>query len=71
METKPYALAIRIYEKSNGVVMADVKTSPCNGSKIETIVQTRPNEREKFCYDGFTLFYDERVKKTKPFEEIN
>lgn len=38
METKPYALAIRIYEKSNGVVMADVKTSPCNGSKIETIV---------------------------------
>lgn len=70
MENKPYALAVRIYEKSDGVVMADVRTSPCDGSKMETIVWTRPNEREQFCYDGFTLFYDERIAKTKPFSEI-
>lgn len=26
--------------------------------------------REKFFYNGYTLFYDERIKKTKAFEEI-
>ena len=69
MENKPYALAVRIYE-SNGTIMADVKTSPCDGLKTETIVWTKPNERERFHYCGYTLFYDERIKNVKPFEEI-
>lgn len=69
MENKPYALAVRIYE-SNGTIMADIKTSPCDGLKTETIVWTKPNERERFSYTGYTLFYDERIKNVKPFEEI-
>ncbi len=28
MENKPCAIAVRIYE-SNGITMADIKTSPC------------------------------------------
>lgn len=50
--------------------MADIKTSPCDGLRTETIVWTKPYEREKFYYNGYTLFYDERIKNTKPFEEI-
>ena len=63
MENKPYAIAVRIYE-SNGVTMADIKTSPCDGLRTET------NERERFYYNGYTLIYDERIKNVKPFEEI-
>lgn len=69
MENKTYAIAVRIYE-SNGTTMADIKTSPCDGLKTETIVWTKPNERERFYYNGYTIFYDERVSKVKPFEEI-
>ena len=70
MENKPYAIAVRIYESSNGTVMADIKTSPSDGLRMETIVWTKINERERFLYNGYTLFYDERIKNTKPFEEI-
>ena len=70
MENKPYAIAVRIYESSNGTVMADIKTYPCDGLRTETITWTKINERERFLYNGYTLFYDERIEKTKPFEEI-
>lgn len=70
MENKPYAIAVRIYESSNGTVMTDIKTSPCDGLRTETIVWTKPNERERFSYNGYTLIYDERIKNVKPFEEI-
>lgn len=69
MENKPYAIAVRIYE-SNGVTMADIKTSICDGLRTETIVWTKPNERERFSYNGYTLIYDERIKNAKSFEEI-
>lgn len=70
MENKPYAIAVRIYEKADGTTMADIKTSPYDGLKQETIIWTKPHERERFSYNGYTLFYDERIAKTKPFEEI-
>lgn len=69
MNNKPYAIAVRIYDK-NGIIKADVKTSPCDGSKMETIIWTKPDEREQFYYNGYTLYYDERIKNTKPFAEI-
>nr|DAG52783.1 MAG TPA: hypothetical protein [Caudoviricetes sp.] len=69
MENKPCAIAVRIYE-SNGATMADIKTSPCDGLKQETIIWTKPDERERFYYNGYTLIYDERIKNVKPFEEI-
>ena len=50
--------------------MANIKTPPCDGLKTETIVWTKSNERERFHYCGYTLFYDERIKNVKPFEEI-
>lgn len=40
------------------------------GLKMETIVWTKPGERERFFYNGYTLFYDERIVKTKPYKEI-
>ncbi len=70
MNNKPYAIAVRIYEKADGTTMADIKTSPCDGLIMKTIVWTKINERERFLYNGYTLFYDERIKKTKPFEDI-
>ena len=70
MENKPYAIAVRIYESSNGTVMADIKTSPCDGLRTETITWTKLNEREMFYYNGYTLIYDERIKNVKPCEEI-
>ena len=69
MENKPYVIAVRIYE-SNGTMMADIKTSPCDGTKMETIIWTKPDERERFYYNGYTLYYDERIKNIKPFVEI-
>lgn len=70
MENKPCAIAVRIYENSDGITMADIKTSPCDGLETESIVWTKPDERERFYYNGYTLFYDERIKNTKSFEEI-
>ena len=69
MENKSCAIAVRIY-KSNGATMADIKTSPCDGLRMETIIWTKINERERFLYNGYTLFYDERIENMKPFEEI-
>lgn len=69
MGNKPYAIAVRIYE-SNGITMADIKTSPCDGLRTETITWTKLNERERFYYNGYTLIYDERIKNIEPFEEI-
>lgn len=69
MEKKPCAIAVRIYE-SNGITMADIKTSPCDGLRTETIIWTKPDQRERFYYNGYTLFYDERIENMKPFEEI-
>lgn len=69
MGNKPYAIAVRIYDE-NGITKADIKTSPYDGSKMETIIWTKPDERERFYYNGYTLYYDERIKNTKPFAEI-
>ena len=69
MENKPYAIAVRIYDE-NGITKADIKTSPYDGSKMETIIWTKPDERERFYYNGYTLYYDELIKNTKPFAEI-
>lgn len=69
MKNKPCAIAVRIYEL-NGATMADIKTSPCDGLRMETIIWTKINERERFLYNGYTLFYDERIENMKPFEEI-
>lgn len=60
---KPYAIAVRIYNKNN-IVMADIKTSPIDDSTLETIVWTHEKDREKFYYNGYTLYYDEREKKS-------
>lgn len=60
---KPYVIAVRIYCKNN-IVMADIKTSPADNSTLETIIWTQRNEREKFYYNGYTLFYDEREKRS-------
>ena len=70
MGNKSYAIAVRIYEKADGTTMADIKTSPYDGLKTESIVWTKLDDRERFYYDGYTLFYDERIKNAKPFEEI-
>ena len=70
MKNKPYAIAVKIYECSNGEVKADIKTSQCDGFRVETITWTKQDERERFYYNGYTLIYDERIKKLKPFEEI-
>lgn len=64
---KPLAVAVRIYQ-GDMFPMADIKTSPCDGSKVETIVWTNVEERNRFDYNGYTLFYDTRV--TKPFSEV-
>ena len=59
---KPLAVAVKIYE-GDIFPMADIKTSPCDGSKTETIVWTNVVERERFTYNGYTLFYDTRAEK--------
>ena len=69
MNSTPYAIAVRIYEE-NGIIKADIKTSPCDSSTTETIVWTKTEERERFYYNGYTLFYDERIEQCKPFVEI-
>ena len=57
-------------KEAKRATMADIKTSPCDGLKQETIIWTKPDERERFYYNGYTLIYDERIKNVKPFEEI-
>ncbi len=64
---KPLAVAVRIYQ-GDTFPMADIRTSPCDGSTLETIVWTNPEERNRFDYNGYTLFYDTRTEK--PFLEI-
>lgn len=59
---KPLAVAVRIYEEGM-FCMADIRTSPYDGSILETIVWTNAEERNRFDYNGYTLFYDERVCK--------
>ena len=64
---KPLAVAVRIYQVDT-FPMADIRTSPWDGSTLETIVWINPEERNRFDYNGYTLFYDEREKKS--FAEI-
>lgn len=64
---KPLAVAVRIYQ-GDVFPMADIKTSPCDGSKLETIIWTNMEERNRFEYNGYTLFYDTRT--IKPFLDI-
>lgn len=64
---KQLAVAVRIYEDYE-YTMADIRTSPADDSKLETIVWTKPEERNRFEYNGYTLFYDERNKKE--FSEV-
>lgn len=64
---KPLAVAVRIYQGGT-FPMADIRTSPCDGSKLETITWTNAEERNRFVYNGYTLFYDTRT--IKPFLDI-
>lgn len=64
--SKSLVNAVRIYEKGE-TVFADIKTSPRDGSKVETIIWTKEEDRNRFIFNGYTLFYDERTKKAKPF----
>ena len=66
---KPLADAVRIYVIEDRI-MADIRTAPGNGSTLETIHWTNPGERKKYEYNGYTLFFDERTKKSKLFSEI-
>lgn len=59
---KPLALTVRIYEGANMNPMAEIKTTR---GDITTIRWTDINERNQFYYNGYTLFYDERVVKVK------
>ena len=60
---KPLAVAVRIYQ-GDIFPMADIRTSPNDGSKLETIVWINVDERNRFEYDGYTLFYDTRTVKS-------
>ena len=62
-KNKPLALEVRIYEDKDRTPMAEIKTTR-NGSTV-TIQWTNINERNQFYYNGYTLFYDERVFKIK------
>lgn len=64
---KPLAIAVRIYQ-GDMFPMADIKTSPYDGSTLETIVWTNAEERNRFEYNGYTLFYDTRTEKS--FSEV-
>lgn len=57
-DNKPLALSVRIYEGKNRMPMAEVKTT--SGSSV-TIDWTNIDERNRFYYNGYTLFLDERV----------
>lgn len=71
MKDKCYAIAVRIYETPDGEVMADIKTSSSGGKlRVETIKWTKTGDRDRFHYSGYTLFYDERIKAAKSFDEI-
>lgn len=62
-KNKPLALEVRIYEDKDRTPMAEIKTTR-SGSTV-TIQWTNINERNQFYYNGYTLFYDERVFKIK------
>ena len=62
MKKKPLAVAVRIFE-GYAAIMADIRTSHYDDSRLEKIVWTNPEERNRFEYNGDTLFYDERIKK--------
>lgn len=64
---KPLAVAVRIYHNEQMTPMADIRTAPYDGSKLETIVWTNVEERNRFEYNGYTLFYDTRTDR--PFLE--
>lgn len=59
----PLALEVRIYEGKDRTPMAEIKTTR-SGSTV-TIQWTNINERNQFYYNGYTLFYDERVIQIK------
>ena len=63
MNRKPLAVAVRIYH-GDIFPMADIRTSPCDGSTLETITWTNTEERNRFEYNGYTLFYDARAEKS-------
>ena len=62
-KNKPLALEVRIYEDKDRTPMAEIKTTR-SGSTV-TIQWTNINDRNQFYYNGYTLFYDERVFKIK------
>ena len=64
---KPLAVAVRIFD-GYAATMAEIRTSHYDGSRLEKIVWTNKEERNRFIYDGSTLYYDERNKKD--FSEI-
>lgn len=62
-QDKPLALAVRIYEDASMTTMAEIKTP--SGDTTTTIQWNNVDERNQFYYNGYTLFYDERVVKVK------
>lgn len=64
MPKKPLAVTVRIYQ-GDIFPMADITTSPCDGSTTETIIWSNQAARDRFSYDGYTLFYDERINNVK------
>lgn len=56
-------IAVRIYYGLNNTPMADLRMSD---GVVETIQWTSVKEREAFVplINGYTLFYDERAKRT-------
>ena len=68
MGKKPLAIAVRIFE-GDIFPMAEIKTSAFDGFVLETIVWTNVEERNRFEYNGYTLFYDERSKNIS-FENV-
>lgn len=61
---KPLAVAVKIYNNPEFIFpLADIRTSPYDGSKLETITWTNAEERNRFEYNGYTLFYDTRTEQ--------
>lgn len=65
---KPLALSVRIYKNSDGVIKADIVTSlGFRMGTVETVEWLKPSERERFCYNGYTIFLDERFNSVYPY----
>lgn len=58
-EVKPLAQEVRIYYSSN-LICADIKYIT-DKDHIFTIDWNNIEERNKFIYNGYTLYYDERI----------